>query len=199
MELTTWYLEQTDAAQIQPGREPRVPVEVGRAEVASPELSRFLYTAVGGDWFWTDRLSWTWAQWQDWLTRPGVETWVASVRGTPAGYVELDGRHPGAVEIAYFGLLPQFAGLGLGGHLLTEGLRRAWRLADRWPHQTPISRVWVHTCSLDGPAALANYRARGLTAYRTEVTPSSRPAETPGPWPGAGPRVTPGLTGRPES
>ncbi|MEU4688125.1 GNAT family N-acetyltransferase [Actinoplanes sp. NPDC023714] len=185
MELTTWYLEQTAAAQIRPGRGPSEEVEVRRAEVPSPELSRFLYTAVGGDWFWTDRLPWTWQQWHDWLAAPGVETWMASVRGTPAGYIELDGRNPGEVEIAYFGLLPSFAGLGIGGHLLTEGLRRAWGLAERWEHQTPIRRVWVHTCSLDGPAALANYRARGMELYRTEVTAREDAAETPGPWPGA--------------
>ncbi|WP_229069166.1 GNAT family N-acetyltransferase [Actinoplanes sp. DH11] len=185
MELITWYLEQGDVAQVRPGREPAVPVEVRRAELPSPELNRFLYTAVGGDWFWTDRLAWAWPQWQDWLSAPGVETWVASVRGTPAGYAELDGRRPGEVEIAYFGLLPQFAGQGIGGHLLTEVLRRAWDLAGRWPHQTAISRVWVHTCSLDGPAALANYRARGLTVYRTEVTSAADGAAAPGPWPGA--------------
>ncbi|WP_160165760.1 GNAT family N-acetyltransferase [Actinoplanes sp. OR16] len=179
MELTTWYLEQTDAAQIRAGREPAEPVEIRRAEVPSPEFSRFLYTAVGGDWFWTDRLPWTWQQWHDWLAAPGVETWVAWVRGTPAGYIELDGRAPEEVEIAYFGLLPQFAGLGIGGHLLTEGLRRAWAQGS------PTRRVWVHTCSLDGPAALANYRARGMTLYRTDVTPRTSTAETPGPWPGA--------------
>ncbi|MBB2942494.1 GNAT superfamily N-acetyltransferase [Actinoplanes lutulentus] len=191
MELTTWYLEQSDVSQIRPGREPATAAEIRQAELASPELSRFLYTAVGGDWFWTDRLPWTWQQWNDLLTAPGVETWVAWVRGTPAGFIELDGRHPGIVEIAYFGLLPGFTGQNLGGHLLAEGLRRAWSLHERWPHQTPITRVWVHTCSLDGPAALANYQARGMSLYKTEVTPAGPITETPGPWPGAGDRGNP--------
>jgi hypothetical protein len=30
------------------------------------------------------------------------------------------------------------------------------------------SRVWVHTCTLDHPASLANYQARGLVPYKTE-------------------------------
>ncbi|GLY04080.1 N-acetyltransferase [Actinoplanes sp. NBRC 101535] len=185
VELTTWYLEQTDPSRIRPARQPEVPVEIRRAEVPSVELNRYLYTAVGGGWHWTDRLGWDWQQWQDWVTAPGVETWMVSVRGTPAGYAELDGRTPGEVEIAYFGLLPQFAGQRIGGHLLTTTLTEAWRLPDRWPDRPPVGRVWVHTCSWDGPAALANYQARGMELYRTDVTSVDEPAATPGPWPGA--------------
>ncbi|WP_433202958.1 GNAT family N-acetyltransferase [Dactylosporangium sp. CS-047395] len=185
MDITTWHLEQTDPAQLRPAAPPAEPVEIIRAEVVSPELNRFLYTAVGGDWCWTDRLGWTWPQWRDWLDRPGVETWVAYLRGTPVGYVELDGPAGGEVEIAYFGLLPQFTGRRIGGHLLTVALQRAWTLAERWPSLPATRRVWVHTCSLDGPAALSNYQARGMAVYNTEVEPSATPAATPGPWPGA--------------
>ncbi len=156
-----------------------------RAEVSSPELNRYLYAAVGGDWFWLDRLSWSWQQWHDWLDRPGVETWLASVRGTPVGYVELDGHRDGEVELAYFGLLPAFVGQGLGGHLLTFALQQAWSLSERWPGLAPVRRVWVHTCTLDGPAALANYQARGMRLYRTETENAELPGAPPGPWPGA--------------
>ncbi|BCY11915.1 GNAT family N-acetyltransferase [Actinoplanes sp. L3-i22] len=185
MEITTWYLEQTAPDRLNRGSDPAVPVEIVRAELPSPELNRFLYAAVGGDWSWTDRLAWTWPQWQEYLDRPGVETWVAYVRGTPAGYIELDGTRPGEVEVAYFGLLPRFTGQRIGGHLLGAGLERAWSLADRWPGLPAVTRVWMHTCSLDGPAALANYQARGMTIYRTETETVELPAETPGPWPGA--------------
>jgi GNAT superfamily N-acetyltransferase len=182
VDVTTWHLEMTSPAQLRPAR--AVPVPVVRAEVVSPELSRFLYSAVGGDWFWLDRLEWTWQQWHDWLARPGVETWLALDRGTPAGYAELDGSSGSAVEIAYFGLLPAFTGQGLGGHLLTEAIRRAWTLSDR--HPVPATtRVWVHTCSNDGPAALANYRARGLRVFRKEQSEEQLPPTPPGPWPGA--------------
>lgn len=174
MEITTWYLSQTSPADLRPAAS--VDVAVTRAEVVSPELNRFLYSSVGGDWHWVDRLGWTWQQWHDCLARPGVETWVAYLRGTPAGYVELDGTVDGEVEIAYFGLLPAFVGQGIGGHLLTVGIRRAWELASR--------RVWLHTCSLDGPTARANYEARGMSLYRTETT-NEDVAPTPGPWPGA--------------
>src|SRR5918912_3870265 len=107
---------------------PAADVRVERAVVPSPELSRFLYTAVGGQWYWIDRLGWDYARWQQWLDRPVLETWVLHVRGTPAGYVELEAQAEGNVEIAYFGLLPRFVGRGLGGHLLSVGIQRAWNM-----------------------------------------------------------------------
>ena len=63
------------------------------------------------------------------------------------------------MEVASFGVLPQFIGRGLGGLLLTAALERAWEEGTR--------RVWLHTCSWDHPHALANYKARGLEVYKT--------------------------------
>jgi GNAT superfamily N-acetyltransferase len=99
---------------------------------------------------------------------------VAHDQGRPAGYVELDPQPSGQVEIAYFGLLPDYIGKGIGGHLLATGAARAWDLARRWDGREPTRRVWVHTCSLDGPAALPNYQARGFTIYET-VTDTEPP------------------------
>ena len=64
------------------------------------------------------------------------------------------------VEIASFGLLPQFIGKGFGGRLLTRAVERAW--------EAGAERIWVHTCTLGGPAALSNYRARGFRIYTDE-------------------------------
>jgi GNAT superfamily N-acetyltransferase len=190
MDVTTWYLEQTSPDELRPARPPAVEVDVRLAEIASPEFSRFLYTAVGGDWQWTDRLPWTWKQWSEWLGQ-GVETWVAYHRGTPAGYVELAPQGDATVKMTCFGLLHSAIGKGMGGHLLEFGTARAWDLADRLPDREPTRRVWVHTCSLDGPVALANYQARGFRVYDTKVNASGDEDEgaTPGPWPGAGPRA----------
>lgn len=183
MLVRTTYLEQGSPEAVRPATSPADSVDVVRVELPSPEFSRFLYATVGGDWHWTDRLGWTRSAWSEYLNRPLVETWVAWVRGTPAGYIELAGSSTGDVEIAYFGLLPGFLGRGLGGHLLTEGLRRAWTMATRRPGIEPVHRVWVHTCTLDGPAALANYQARGMTVYRTEDAEVDVPASPPGSWP----------------
>lgn len=189
VDVTTWSLEQTSPGDLAPSPVPGAGsgVRIERAGVPSPEFSRFLYTAVGGDWMWTDRLAWTYERWRHWLEReePGaVETWVLYVDGTPAGYAELETQPDAVVEIAQFGLLPAFIGRGLGGHLLSVGTARAWDLADRVPGREPTRRVGVRTCSLDGEAALANYRARGFRVSGTRVrTEPARPVV--GPWPGA--------------
>jgi len=178
VEVTTWYLEMLGPNQLREADTPRSDVRVERAEVPSPELNRFLYTAVGGEWYWLDRLQWGYARWLAYLDRPALETWVLYVSGTPAGYVELEMQTGDNVEIAYFGLLPRFIGLKLGGYLLSVGVKRAWERGAR--------RVWVHTCSQDGPNALANYKARGFSVYDKRTERADLPEKSPGPWPCAG-------------
>ena len=91
-------------------------------------------------------------------------TFVGYYDGTPVGYYELmpEGDN---VELAYFGLLPEFVGKGLGGALLTSAINEAWALEPK--------RVWVHTCSLDHPSALANYRARGFKLFKEDAHPQT--------------------------
>src|SRR3954468_14087732 len=117
----------TDPGQLADAPDPDPELEVRQAEIASPELSRMLYAGVGADWYWTDRLPWTWERWHAWLGRREVGTWVAYVRGTPAGFFELE-RDGDAVEIVAFGLLPAFIGRGIGTRLLDRAIRRAWEL-----------------------------------------------------------------------
>ncbi|MFJ3901468.1 GNAT family N-acetyltransferase [Streptomyces sp. NPDC090025] len=183
--LTTWSLEQTSPSDLRPVPAPEGrDLRIVRAGVPSAEFSRFLYTAVGGDIRWTDRLSLSYPRWQEIVEKPGAEIWVAYEQGTPAGYVELDPQDDGVVEIVYFGLIPAFRGRGIGGHLLAEGVARAWDLAERWPDRAPTKRVWLHTCSLDGEHAMANYERRGFRLFDTKTEEIEEPAN-PGPWPGA--------------
>ncbi|GGX26503.1 GNAT family N-acetyltransferase [Streptomyces noursei] len=186
--VTTWYLEQTSRADLAPAVEPPAEqdVRIIHSQSPSPEFSRFLYTAVGGDNLWTDRLEWPYARWAEHLGKPGTETWVAYERGTPAGFIELEAQPEGVVEVVYFGLLPAFRGRRIGGHLLGYGTARAWDLAERWPGVPETTRVWVHTCSDDGAHARANYERRGFRLYDTTVTEEPL-VESLGPWPGAGP------------
>jgi len=174
--VTRWYLEMTSPAQLRRSPAPDPAPAIVRAEVPSPALNRFLYTSVGGAWHWVDRLPWTWAQWMTWLDRPELQTWVMYVSGTPAGYFELERQPDDQVEIAYFGIAPDFIGRRLGGHLLTVALDTAWTMGAK--------RVWVHTCTLDHAAALANYKARGMAVYKEE-TELKHVGPAPGPWPGA--------------
>ncbi|MGB8994184.1 MAG: GNAT family N-acetyltransferase [Pseudonocardiaceae bacterium] len=107
---------------------------------------------------------------------------MAWVRGTPAGYAELHAQPAGHVELTSFGLLPCFTGQGLGRHLLTVALHKAWTIANRWPHQQPTGRVWLHTCSQDSPVALPPTNPRDCVF----IAPRLRPCTCPlSPWPGA--------------
>lgn len=176
------YLEQNSPDELVPAREQ--PVQVRRVEEVAPEFARYLYTAVGGHWRWFGKLGWNWDQWVEWLSRPGFETYVPWVGGIPAGYVAIRGVGD-EVEIENFGLLPAFFGRGIGGHLLTVGLRNAWTLHERHDAVDPITRVWVNTNTFDGPAALRNYEARGMTPYKTvEEERPDGDGPPPGPWPG---------------
>jgi GNAT superfamily N-acetyltransferase len=177
--ITTYYLDMTDPSQRRSSTKTEAELIVQQSKLACPELNRFLYTAVGGYWYWTDRLEWTYQQWLDYLNRREVQTWIGYVQGTPAGYFELEKQRGDDVEIAYFGLLAQFIGKGLGGRLLTSAVEQAWAMGAR--------RVWVHTCTLDGPTALSNYLARGFRLYKEVVNEANLADQTPGPWPGAGP------------
>jgi len=161
-EITTYYLEMTEPKQLLPARPAKTPFELRHAQVPLPELNRFLYAAIGPQYHWLDRRVWTYERWATYLERPEVETWIAYVRDTPAGYFELERQSNEQTEIVYFGLLSKFVGQGLGGAMLTGAVERAWR--------APTRRVWVHTCTLDHPQALPNYLARGFRLYKEEKT-----------------------------
>src|SRR5207253_7478388 len=131
IKVITHHLEMIDPAALRPARNKGTDFEVRHARVACPELNRFFYTAVGGDGYWIDRLEWSYERWLAYLDRPEVETWVAYLAGTPAGFFELERGPEGEtdrVQIEYFGLLPGFIGRGIGGYLLTCAVQRAWAL-----------------------------------------------------------------------
>ncbi|MQA74808.1 MAG: GNAT family N-acetyltransferase [Solirubrobacterales bacterium] len=162
--VTISCLELADPAALRPPtRPPRRDFEVELA--GEPAVNRWFYERVGRDFSWTDRLAWSEERWRTWARR--VETWIATVEGERAGYFELEPRG-GSVQIAYFGLLSTYQGLGIGGHLLTRALRRALELGRP---------VRVHTNTLDGPHALDNYRARGMriVGRRTEARLIAQP------------------------
>jgi GNAT superfamily N-acetyltransferase len=136
-------------------------VRVERVHGCPPSFWRYLYTEVGRAYHWVDRLPWSDDVIRAYLTDPAVSLHLMSVSGAPAGYFELRRDADGGIEIAYFGLLPEFTGRGLGAFLLTEAVRRAWESAPE--------RVWLHTNTMDHPAALPNYLKRGFSVFRTET------------------------------
>ena len=149
---------------------PAAPVEgfeITRVEPADAGLNRRYYERVGEDWNWKDRLPWSDMDWQAHVEREELSTWLATYEGEKVGYVELEQQPEGNLQISYFGLLPDQYGKGLGGAMLTAAVKTAWEMPGT--RRRMISRrVWVHTCSEDHPAALANYLKRGFQVFRIE-------------------------------
>ncbi len=75
-------------------------------------------------WSWNDKRLWSDEQWKEYGLAPELRTFAAHYDGSLAGYYELRRDDEGGVEIAYFGLLPEFIGRGLGGALLNQRNRR---------------------------------------------------------------------------
>ena len=161
VQVVRTYLEMAAPQELRAAPPADARTRIDRVDECPASFFRYLYATVGAPYYWVDRLPWTDEDIRRYLATPGVTLWVLSVSGAPAGYFELKRHADDAVEIAYFGLLPEFVGRGLGKFMLTEAVRQAWADGAR--------RVWLHTCTLDGPAALPNYRARGFREFKQEV------------------------------
>lgn len=159
--VTRTYLEMTDPAEFEPAYRSDITPVIARAERCPASFYRYLYREVGRRYHWVERLDWTDDQILEHLRQPSLSLWVMYVDGSPAGYFELQREEDCSIEVAYFGLLPEFIGAGLGKHLLSFGVQRAW--------DDGACRVWLHTCTLDDPAALPNYLKRGFKPYKQET------------------------------
>jgi GNAT superfamily N-acetyltransferase len=128
---------------------------------------RFLYDTVGGPWQWLRRRMWSDEQLAAVIHDPRDEVHVLHVDGVPAGFAELDCRTEGEVELVQFGLTPEFIGQRLGPYFLHWTIDHAWSLAPK--------RFWLHTCTLDHPAALPMYQKAGFAVYKEEMKPAVLP------------------------
>jgi GNAT superfamily N-acetyltransferase len=154
------YLEMRSPDALRPAATPVPEPPVERIAECTVSFFRYLYQEVGRAYHWTDRLGWSDEAIRSYLRTPEVSIWLMSWQSEPAGYFELRRHDDGSVEIAYFGLLPGFIGRGWGKFLLTRAAQSAWELGT--------DRVWLHTCTLDHPAALPNYLKRGFQPFREE-------------------------------
>ncbi len=158
VEVTRTYLQLASPEDLNPARVDDAQVRIDRVAECPASFYRYLYSEVGRFYHWTDRLPWTDDEIRSHLARPEITLWVMYGEGAPAGYFELE-RHPdGSIEIAYFGLMQEFLGRGLGKHLLTVAAEQAW--------SDGANRVWLHTCTLDDAAAMPNYLKRGFKPFK---------------------------------
>ena len=161
IDVTRTYLAMSAPAELVPARAPDSDARIERVGFCPTAFFRYLYAEVGGQYRWTDRLTWTDARIRAYLDTEDIALYVLYVESAPAGYFELKRHEDGSSEIAYFGLMGDYIGRGLGGWLLTRAVETAWAGEP--------ARVWLHTCTLDHPNALPNYVRRGFRPVRQEV------------------------------
>lgn len=139
------------------------PEGLSLALVREPDLDwyRDLYRRIGTDWLWSSRLSLADAALAEILHDPAVEVRAVMAGGRAEGLMELDFRAEGQCELAFFGLTKAMIGRGAGRWLMNHTIENAW--------SKPISRFWVHTCSLDSPQALDFYVRSGFVPYERMV------------------------------
>jgi len=155
LDVTVTYLEMGQAPDTPPGPAPFPDLALGRVARPSVEGYRFLYDKVGAPWLWHERRRLSDQALVRLLADPRLEILVLANAGRVAGFAELDRRLPPDCKLAYFGLIPNYIGRGLGRWLLAEAIARAWAGRPR--------RLLVNTCTFDHPAALPLYRRAGFT------------------------------------
>ncbi len=119
-----------------------------------------LYDAVGKEYNWLSRGRLSDAELAVVIQDPRNELHVLHVDGSPAGFAELDRRQPDDIELVQFGLMADFIGKGLGKWFLQWTIDRAWSYQPR--------RFWLHTCTLDHPAAVPVYKKAGFVQVKEE-------------------------------
>jgi GNAT superfamily N-acetyltransferase len=137
------------------------PWRLQRMTRPDPGAYRALYSKIGDEWIWFSRLTMSDAELTEILWHPEVEVYGLDVSGELEGLLELDYRTPGEAELAFFGVTASQVGGGASRWLMNRALEKVW--------QRPISRFWVHTCTLDHPNALAFYMRSGFVPYRRQV------------------------------
>jgi GNAT superfamily N-acetyltransferase len=119
------------------------------------------FKAVGQNLLWFSRLLMTDEKLQSVLADPAIASFVFKRGEDMLGLLELNFEDKANCELAFFGLLPDAVGNGLGRILMDEAIRRAF--------SKPIERIWLHTCTLDHPLALPFYLRSGFTPYARMV------------------------------
>lgn len=150
------YLEMRAPPQAEPL--PQTLLALVPRPAPSPGEYRALFRKVGARWLWFSRLV---MDDSALAANIGELHAVIDAAGAEVGMIELDFTVAGECELAFIGLVPELAGQGHGRWLLAEALRLAWRAG--------VTKVHVHTCTLDHPAALNFYRRAGFIAVGRAV------------------------------
>ena len=160
VDVTVFYLEML-APSPRAVPEPRDGLTVVHVQSPTVPFYRKLYDAVGKKFHWLSRRKMSDEELAALFDDPRNELHVLYVDGTPAGFAELDCRQPDEIELVQFGLTSDFIGQGLGKWFLSRIIDKAWSHGPK--------RFWLHTCTLDHPAALPNYTKAGFVLYKQDA------------------------------
>ena len=164
--FTITYLEMTRRPEFE---RPQLDGDIRLERAIDPPVWYFLslYDGVGREYEWQDRFDQAEddpAALQAFVRHPDVVIWTAIRNGWPAGFFMLDWREAGVCDLAYFGLVPQAVGAGLGRKLLQIAILTGWE-------REGVEKMTVNTCTLDHPSALPLYHKMGFEpAEREERT-----------------------------
>jgi ribosomal protein S18 acetylase RimI-like enzyme len=159
--IDRFYLHLLSVRDLNQSNCKEINLEVQIEKKPTIDLCKFFYKEVGKNFFWRDRLKWSDQDWLDYINNDFFKLYILKHNNKLAGYYELLYEpKTTSIEIPYFGIFKEFYGKKIGGYLLTDALSTSFK--------QKITKVWVHTCTLDHPNALKNYLARGMKIFKTE-------------------------------
>lgn len=169
------FLERTAPPSAAPAVHPSLTVRA----VERPTVAWFrgLYRRIGERWLWFSAAVMPDRDLAAFIGAPTVEILALVRDGEDIGMAEIDFGKPGGAEIVTFGVIGEAIGTGAARHLMDHALQHAFRPG--------VSRVWLHTCTFDHPAAIPFYQRSGFRAWKFAVEVSDDPRLT-----GALPRET---------
>tara|TARA_S200000501_G_C20787162_1_gene727764 strand:- start:540 stop:1052 length:513 start_codon:yes stop_codon:yes gene_type:complete len=148
-------------------KRPHKDLKIEKLEIENFQINKFFYKQIGKNYSWKDRLIWTDNHWMRYVNDKDVHTYILKKNVEFIGFYELiHHKNKNEIEIAYFGILPEYFEKGMGGFMLTEAIKSSFTFN--------VNRVWVHTCSLDHSNALKNYLARGMKIFLNEFFEKKR-------------------------
>lgn len=163
-------LEMTERPQPRPVRPLDHPLDLQRLDRPDLDGYRSLFRRIGEDWLWYSRLVMPDSDLHAILESPQVEVYILRRDRETIGLLELDFRHEGQCELAFFGLVKEAIGNGAGRYLMDQAIAKAWA--------KPIGRFWVHTCTFDHPSAIDFYQRSGFRPYAFAVEVQDDPRLT---------------------
>ena len=135
------------------------PYELHGPLAADLAAYRSIFRRVGEDWLWFSRLVMSDEELRAIIGDPQVAVYVPHHEGRPAGLLELDFRAPGECELAFFGLVKEVIGKGLGRRLMHDAIGLAFAKPIRRSSSTLAPSIIRAPSNSTGDRAFARTRS----------------------------------------